>query len=60
MVEMVKEYPQTLTSLGANSGIIMQVAMHECDDNRLVKWLLELYKDAGVTPLLPYGPKVCW
>ena len=58
LLEMVNSFPQSLMSLGADSGVLMQAVIRQCDDLKLFKKLLDLYHSNGVTPLLPYGPKV--
>mmetsp|Transcript_37622 Transcript_37622/g.106269 ORF Transcript_37622/g.106269 Transcript_37622/m.106269 type:complete len:1580 (-) Transcript_37622:421-5160(-) len=56
LLDMVKDFPQTLTSLGSNQGLLLHRVIAECDDHKLLKKFLELTKKHSITPLLPYGP----
>lgn len=55
---MVKEFPETLTSLGSGMGLLLHKVVSHCDDHKLLKRFLELAKKNSITPLLPYGPRV--
>ena len=59
LLDMVKESPETLTSLGSSMGLLIHRVVSECDDHQLLKRFLELTKKNNITPLLPYGPSVC-
>ena len=58
VVDMVRDSPQTLTSLDSTFGLLMHSVISECDDHRLVKRVLDIYKQNNITPLLLYGPRV--
>lgn len=58
VIEMVKDFPQSLMSLGEDSLTLMHSIIQGADDLRLAKRMLELYEKSDITPLLPYGPKV--
>lgn len=55
---MVKDSPETLTSLGSGSGLLLHNVISDCDDYRLLKKFLELSKKNDITPLLLYGSHV--
>eukprot|EP00193_Tetraselmis_chui_P020832 CAMPEP_0177792786 /NCGR_PEP_ID=MMETSP0491_2-20121128/24713_1 /TAXON_ID=63592 /ORGANISM="Tetraselmis chuii, Strain PLY429" /LENGTH=1607 /DNA_ID=CAMNT_0019315229 /DNA_START=622 /DNA_END=5445 /DNA_ORIENTATION=+ len=53
--DMVKDSPETLTSLGSGTGLLLHNVISDCDDYRLLKKFLELSKKNEITPLLLYG-----
>eukprot|EP00873_Tetraselmis_striata_P005838 jgi/Tetstr1/426102/TSEL_016432.t1 len=53
--DMVKDSPETLTSLGSGTGLLLHNVIADCDDYRLLKKFLELSKKNDITPMLLYG-----
>jgi hypothetical protein len=58
--DMVKDSPETLTSLGSGTGLLLHNVISDCDDYRLLKKFLELSKKNEITPLLLYGSHVSY